>query len=118
MTGVQPPTAEEVRTRLGLPAAAVPDDELADVVAAEVEDQAVVCRAEPYGYALRQAVFRRCARAIAAKGVPLGILSDEFGQTSLRQLDAEIGRWEGPHRRFNLGTRRAQGSSSTSTVGR
>jgi len=51
------------------------------------------------------AFYRRCARAIAAKGVPLGTMpgSDEFGPQRLASFDAEIERYEGPTRRFVFG---------------
>jgi hypothetical protein len=97
------PTPEEVRTRLGVPVETVPDDELADVLAGEIDGQDEDCRTEPYPASLRLALFRRCARSLAAKGVPLGILMDEFGSTSLRANDAEIFRLEGKWLRFALG---------------
>jgi hypothetical protein len=99
-----PPTLEEVRDRLKVPAAVVDDAHLQDILDAEQSDQQAVCRTDPYPAQLRSALFRRCARAIAAEGVPLGILADEFGQTSLRANDAEITRLEGPFSPLRLGT--------------
>lgn len=106
MITATPPTLPEVRARLKVPVAVVDDAELGDVLAGEQSNQQQVCTTEPYTADLRLALFRRCARQIAAKGVPLGILSDEFGQTSLRANDAEITRLEGPYTRFPVGTRR------------
>lgn len=97
------PTPDEVRTRLHVPVETVDDAELADVVAGETDAQDTDCRTEPYVSALRLALFRRCARSLAATGVPLGILMTEFGSTSLRANDAEIFRLEGPHMKFALG---------------
>jgi hypothetical protein len=103
------PTADEVRVRFGLPVEVVPEEELDDVLAQESDAQAKSCRIDPYGYDLRGAIFRRVQRALAAKGVPLGVLADEFGSSPLVSTDAEITRLEGPYQKFNIGTTRAGG---------
>jgi hypothetical protein len=89
-----PPTPAEVRERLSVSTTAVPDDELTDIVNGETSAQQAACTVVPYVADLRLALFRRCARTLAAKGVPLGILADEFGQTPLRAVDSEIARLE------------------------
>jgi len=101
------PTAAQVRARLGLPLSAVPDLELQEVLEGEVDSQNIACQTTPYLADLREALYRRVARALSAKGLPLGVMSDEFGTTSLRATDAEIMRWEGPHMKFALGGTRA-----------
>jgi hypothetical protein len=97
----QPPTLTEVRDWLQAPATVVTDTQLQHVLDAEVALQAEWCTV-PADYAepLYQAVLRRCAREIAARGVPLGMLGPdaEFGGATLARWDAEIERLEGPHR--------------------
>ena len=99
------PTVEEVRKWLKLAEASMDNDELQDVLDAEVVNQGRVCRVPvEYPADLRQAVFRRCGRAVAARGVPLGLAgSDEFGPTRLPPFDAEIERYERSLRKFNFG---------------
>ena len=99
------PTVEEVRKWLKLAEASMDDTELGDVLAGEVTNQARACRVPvEYPADLRQAMFRRCGRAVAAKGVPLGLAgSDEFGPTRLPPFDAEIERYERSLRKFNFG---------------
>lgn len=100
------PTAGEVRARFHLPVEVVPDEELDDILAQERDAQEKACRTDPYGFDLRGALFRRVQRSLAAKGVPLGVLADEFGSAPLVSTDAEITRLEGPYQRFNIGTGR------------
>ncbi|HET6742392.1 MAG TPA: hypothetical protein VFH76_25785 [Kribbella sp.] len=103
------PTLAEVRTRLKLTVDRIPDEELADVLASEIELQAQTCRipvdptdppADAFPAALRAAVFRRVARAIAMKGIPLAVLQGdaEVGTTYLPSNDPEVRRLEGPFR--------------------
>lgn len=103
------PTLAEVRSRLKLTEDRIPDDELADVLAAEIELQAKACRipADPvdppsdaFPAALRTAVFRRVARALALKGIPLAVLQGdaETGNVILPSNDPEVRRLEGPFR--------------------
>lgn len=106
------PTVDEVRSWLKLADTSMSEEELADVLAAEVEDQGDVCRI-PVGYPgdpnaypakLRMALFRRCGRHIAARGIPLGtIASEEFGPSRLASFDAEIERLERTRRKFVSG---------------
>jgi hypothetical protein len=82
----------------------VTDELLSDVLAAEVELQAASCIVEPYSVALRQAVLRRVARHVAARGLPLGLTGDsEFGPVRLPTYDVEIERLEAPSRVLPVG---------------
>ena len=49
---------------------------------------------------LEQAILRRVARAVAARGVPLGLvgIDAEHGAATLPRWDAEIERYERPWR--------------------
>ncbi len=100
------PTLEEVRNRLSLPEGRISDEELEDTLAAEVELQASVCRipvdevVDVFPAALRQAIFRRIARALAMKGLPIAVLRGdaETGSTILPSNDPEVRRLERPFR--------------------
>lgn len=101
------PTVEEVRAWAGVNTASMPDAMLAPVLAAELAIQAQICWLDdvtgdddPYPPELRQAVYRRCARQIAARNLPLGLVdtSGETGATRLPNYDAEIQRLENPRR--------------------
>lgn len=99
------PTVPEVRAWLKVSTSAVSDDVLADVLAAESANQAKACRLDPAATErdddLITALYRRCARQIAARGVPLGIVADaEFGPMRMSTIDAEIERLEGYNRGF------------------
>lgn len=103
------PTEDEVRERLKLSAERLSVEELADVLAAEVELQAKVCRipapgvppADTFPAPLRTALFRRVARALALKGIPLAVLQGdaEQGNTVLPSNDPEVRRQERPYRK-------------------
>jgi hypothetical protein len=100
-TGVTaPPDLDQVRKWTGVSTNSITDQELQIVIEAEVFGQAQVCRVDPYNATLYQAVLRRCARELAARGVPLGMTSgeSEYGSTRLSAFDAEIERLEGPFR--------------------
>lgn len=103
------PTVEECRSRLKLTADRLPDEELADILAGEVESQAKVCRipaasvdpeVDTFPVALRNALFRRVQRAIAMKALPLAVMQGDAEQGPLRlsSHDAEVRRLEGPFR--------------------
>jgi hypothetical protein len=94
-----PPTAPEVRARLKLSFDAVDDVDLREVVDGETANQAALCLTDPYTHDLRLAVYRRCARTLAARGVPLGVVDSEFGAVPMTS-DGEIRRLEGPHLRM------------------
>lgn len=95
-----PPTMQQVRDWTGVSTSSISDDELTVVIDAEVWSQAQMCRTDPYPPNLYQAVLRRCARELAARGVPLGLTSgeSEFGAARLATFDAEVERLEGPSR--------------------
>lgn len=86
----------------------VPDGMLEDVLAAELEAQERICywmgrRADPPAprpVALDQAIKRRVARALSARGVALGVISvdSDLAGTRLPRWDAEIERYEAPYR--------------------
>lgn len=101
-----PPTLEEVRAWIGISDFELPDDQLGDIIDAEIEVQAADCVIpDPYPADLKLAMFRRCARAAAARGLPLGSLpvpdsglGGQYGAAILPRLDAEIERYEHAHR--------------------
>jgi hypothetical protein len=99
------PTLAEVREWLDVPAAELSDARLADVYDAERVTQDAMCDTDPYDHGLRMALFRRCARAGAARGLPLGTLPvqmtgypDAYGAQVIPRLDAEVERYEAPRR--------------------
>lgn len=107
-----PPTLGEVREWLKLSAAQLSDHDLDVIRNAEIGNQADECRipadltaAGLLPAPLVASIYRRCARAVAARGVPLGYRSgdDEYGPVRLPSYDAEISRLEGPLRRFSFG---------------
>src|SRR5262245_27576753 len=98
-----PPSIADVRAWIQVPATLVTDEQLQLVIYAEVLIQGRLCqlREDPQGYPpeLQQAIYRRVAREVAAKGVPLGAFGadSEFGPQRLARWDAEIERLEGPN---------------------
>lgn len=100
------PTLEEVRSWVGVSDFELPDAELARILAAETAVQATDCTVpDPYPAELGLALLRRCARAVAARGLPLGSLplpdtgqGGNYGAAVLPRLDAEIERYEHAHR--------------------
>lgn len=98
--GTLPPTVEQVREWTGVSASSITDVALQVVVDAEVYGQAQLCRVDPYTPNLYQAMLRRCARELAARGLPLGLMSgeSEYGPARIPSFDAEIERLEGPSR--------------------
>lgn len=70
---------------------------------AAVEVQASLCVVEPYTEALAQAVLRRAAAILTAKGAPLGqVDSGAFGSFPLIRYDAVTDRLEADYRRGPL----------------
>ena len=104
-----PPPVDDVRAWIKVPATLLTDEQLAQVVNAEALIQARLCRvpADPDALPpdLVQAIYRRVAREVAARGIPLGMLAAdaEFGTARLGRFDAEIERLEGPNRKFIVG---------------
>lgn len=94
------PTLAAVRVWLAVPASSLSDEQLAGVIAAELAAQAAVCTVgDPYPPDLAAALLRRCARHVAAKSLPTGLVGDtEYGVARLPGVDAEIDRLERHHR--------------------
>lgn len=97
----------DVRLWIGVPATVLTDAQLDDVIAAETSAQAAICTvadatvAEPD---LSQALLRRIGRAVAARNLPTGLVpGSEFGLMRLPGVDAEIERYEAPHRKTVMG---------------
>lgn len=105
------PNVEQIREWLKVSTSAIDNAQLEQVRAGELAAQVRRCRMpldwlDPDGYPddLALALYRRCARACAARGVPLGVMGgDEYGPTRLPAWDAEIERYERPWRKFAFG---------------
>lgn len=82
------------------------DAEITSALAAERRAQADRCNIDDYTEALREALYRRVARNLAARAVPVASFSSfEGGATSTRvpMRDAEISRLEAPYMRLTVG---------------
>lgn len=80
--------------------------DIASALDAERSAQAAACRIDDFTPALREALFRRVARNLAARSVPVASFSAfEGGGTVQRvpQRDAEVARLEAPYRRLVVG---------------
>lgn len=106
------PTLVEIRDWLKVSTDHVSDHDLSVIRDGEIANQRDECRIsadlETAGMLpapLVASLYRRCARAVAARGIPLGYRSgdDEYGPVRLPSYDAEISRLEGPRRKFNFG---------------
>lgn len=104
------PDIAEVRAWIDVPDTVVSDAQLQTVLDAESAAQAVACRIPTDPAALpadlHSALLRRCARAVAARGVPLGLSGgdgQEWGPARVPAFDVEIERLEGGRRRFAFG---------------
>jgi hypothetical protein len=94
------PTLVELRAMLKVPATVLPDEQL-DVFAAGEQAAQRVLDWGPGDLPpdALDAFYRRVARGIAAKGVPLGVVGTdaEFGAVRLTRYDPEIDRLEAPY---------------------
>jgi hypothetical protein len=109
----QVPSVADVRAWVQVPATSVTDVQLQQVIDAELKLQALACRVavgvppqpDTYPEGLAQAIYRRCARELAGRQVPLGIVGDgaEYGPATLSTFDAEVERLEGPYRMVVFG---------------
>jgi hypothetical protein len=101
------PTVNDVALYLGANAGTWSQTQLAEVLAGERDAQRAKCgeRAN-YPDALRQALLRRCARALAMRRMPLAVNfgdADGSGSLVLPGRDPEVRRLEGPYRRLVVG---------------
>jgi hypothetical protein len=94
------PDLTRIRAWIQVPATVLPDDQLDEIAEGEQLAQAAL----DWGVLdlpgdVRQAFYRRVARSVAAKGIPLGILAAdaEFGLVRLSGIDTEIARLEAPY---------------------
>ena len=103
------PDLVQVRAWVAVPATAVSDEDLSQILAAEIAIVARTCRVpdeaeEPeavYPPPLARSVLRRCQREVAARNVPLGVMGQEgpeFGPLTVPSWDAEIRRLEASYR--------------------
>jgi hypothetical protein len=106
------PTAAELRDWMSLTATQLTDHDLGVIRSGEIASQRAECRipatlvtAGLVPAPLVESMYRRVARAVAARGIPLGTRSGdgEFGPVTIVSYDAEITRLEGPFRRFVTG---------------
>jgi hypothetical protein len=101
-----PPSVADVRAWLAVSPAAIDDAQLQAILDGETTAQARACTVDPFTADHNLALLRRCGRAVAARGVPLGLAGSadsEFGPVRLPSFDAEIERYEGPTRKFVFG---------------
>ena len=103
------PTVDQVRDWCQVLESACSNEQLEQVMAGEAANQAKACLLssedpDDRDDDLLQAFYRRCARQLAARGVPLGVTPNgEQGPMRLASFDAEIDRLEGHDRRFHFG---------------
>lgn len=100
------PDVDAVRAWCQCSDTAVTDEQLQQVIDAEAVNQTKACRMfDPADRDpdLIQALFRRVARVLAARGVPLGLTDGEQGPARLTAFDGEIQRLEGFDRKFTFG---------------
>ena len=113
-----PPDVQAIRDWTGVTVADITDEQLQLVLEAEAMLQYAYCvwpnwldvnlPADEIPESIAQALLRRCARALAARGVPLGSLpaisagvGAEYGLPGaglLPRYDSEIERYEAPYR--------------------
>lgn len=98
------PTLAALRIELGVPVTLLPDETL-DLIAESEQDGTNSNYDWPAGLdlpaKLYQVFVRSCARTIAARGVPLGMVGtdSEFGVARLTTRDSEIVRIGGQYRK-------------------
>lgn len=110
MQGV--PNLEQVRAWVGVPTTALSDEDLQQILDAELAIQARLLRLpedpDPetgleatYPEPLARSCLRRCQRQVAARNVPLGVLGAEgaeFGPLTMPSWDVEVARLEASYR--------------------
>ena len=103
------PDLAEVRAWLGVGMSVISDAQLQRVYDGERALQADLCvipeDPDLFPAPAAEGLFRRVGRAVAARGVPLGLLGieGEYGAARLPSTDAEIARVEQTIRRGVLG---------------
>lgn len=89
-----PPTLQQVRDYLGVPATHISDEVLQTMLDACLGDQAARCTwvADAYPPELTQALYRRVQREVAAKNLPLGMvgIDAEYGPQAIPVYDSLI----------------------------
>jgi hypothetical protein len=103
---VATPTPDSLRNYLGDISVAWTDDELLSVINSELSAQEAKCGVD--GTTLNppdldEALFRRCARNLAMRKMPVGINNGETESIRLSQTDPEITRLEAPYRKWPVG---------------
>lgn len=101
------PDLDDVKTYLKIDLDDTSQDvEITGALAAEIQAQRDVCRIpEVFSPALREGLFRRVARNLALRGIPLAVLrgDGEAGDTVLPGRDPEVKRFEAPYRKRTVG---------------
>lgn len=101
------PDLATLRVEIGVPATVLDDDTLTLIAGSEQEgvEGAYDTGAGELPDRLYQVFVRSVARAVAARGVPLGILAAdaEYGTVRLSMRDSEITRLGGMHRKRVFG---------------
>jgi hypothetical protein len=103
------PSTDDVRKWVNVPATSVSDAQLSQVITSERLNQAASCTVPlaeaDYPEDLAQSLYRRVARQLAGRQIPLGIVGDgsEYGPATLATFDAEVERLEGPRRMVVFG---------------
>jgi hypothetical protein len=94
--------AGQVRAALALPDSVITDEDLSDVLEAVRITQASVVEYPPAGTDtpdLDRALIRRVAREIAARGLPLGAQTTEYGTSYVPRHDPILNALEAPYLR-------------------
>lgn len=99
------PDLDTLRIELGVPVTLMPDETLDSIAESEQDGTNTNYEWKPVGgplpAKLYQVFVRSCARSIAARGVPLGMVGtdSEFGVARLTTRDSEIVRIGGQYRK-------------------
>jgi hypothetical protein len=95
---------DDLKTYLGHDADQWDDDALLGALAAETADQASRLRVPtPRPASVSEALWRRVARNLAMRTLPLGLTQSETGSMYLGSRDPEVRRLEAPYRKVVVG---------------
>lgn len=98
MPVTSPPTVDDLADYLALADAPYPVDQLQAAYDAATDEQAARCVVDPYTSALGEALLRRAAAILAARGAPLGVNDlGQFGSTPLMRWDPKVDTLEADH---------------------